>query len=89
VTIIAGFVGMAMIWLDWPRPPLVLGLVLGGLIEKNLFISYSRYEFGFMLRPVLLGIIVIAVALIAAPYIQRRIAQRWRVKEEYLATQES
>jgi TctA family transporter len=89
VTVISGFAGMLMIWLDWPRPPLVLGLVLGALIEKNLFISYSRYEFSFLLRPVLIGIIVVAVALIAAPYIQKRIAQRWRVREEYLATQES
>ena len=89
VTVIAGFAGMLMIWLDWPRPPLVLGLVLGALIEKNLFISYSRYEFSFLLRPVLIGIMVVAVALIAAPYIQKRIAQRWRVREEYLATQES
>ncbi len=89
VTVISGFVGMVMIWLDWPRPPLVLGLVLGGLIEKNLFISYSRYEFSFMLRPVLLGIMIVAVALLVLPHIQKRIAQRWRVKEEYLATQES
>jgi TctA family transporter len=88
VTLVAGFVGMLMIWLDWPRPPLVLGLVLGGLIEKNLFISYSRYEFGFLLRPVLLGIIIVALGLIAAPYIQKRITSRWRVREEFVATQE-
>jgi len=76
-------------WLRYVGGLTALGLVLGGLIEKNLFISYSRYEFGFLLRPVLLAIIIIAVGLIAAPYIQKRIAQRWRVREEYLATQES
>src|SRR5438067_1834321 len=52
VTLAAGFVGMIMVALDWPRPPLILGLVLGRLIESNLFISYTRYEFGFLLRPI-------------------------------------
>jgi len=89
VTVAAGLVGMLMSWLDWPRPPLVLGLVLGRLIETNLFLSYSRYEFGFLLRPVLLGILGVAVVLLAAPAVQRRLARRWRVKEAYLATPES
>ena len=32
----------------WPRPPMVLGFVLGKLIERNMFISYERYGWGWL-----------------------------------------
>jgi TctA family transporter len=71
----AGFVGMIMVRLNWPRPPLILGMVLGPLVEKNLFISYSRYEFSFLLRPVLVGIILVGLAIVVIPY-----ARPWLLK---------
>jgi TctA family transporter len=88
ITIVAGFAGMVMVWLDWPRPPLVLGLVLGKLVEKNLFISYARYEFGFLTRPVLLVIIAVGIALILAPIIQEKFARRYHLREELVVAQE-
>ena len=36
----------------WPRPPLVLGLVLGDTIERYMFISVERYGLSWLLRPV-------------------------------------
>ncbi len=47
---------------SWPRPPLILGLVLSGIIENYLFISISRYGATWMLRP----IVMIVMVLIAA-----------------------
>ncbi|MDX1483769.1 MAG: tripartite tricarboxylate transporter permease [Alphaproteobacteria bacterium] len=41
--LIFGFVGWIMKRLRWPRPPLILGFVLGGLVERYLFISTDRY----------------------------------------------
>jgi len=38
-----GVVGWLMKQFKWPRPPLVLGLVLGDTIERYLFISLERY----------------------------------------------
>ncbi len=38
-----GLLGFIMKRLRWPRPPLVLGFVLGGLIERYMFISVERY----------------------------------------------
>jgi len=38
-----GFLGFIMKRLRWPRPPLVLGFVLGGLVERYMFISVERY----------------------------------------------
>jgi TctA family transporter len=39
---------------SWPRPPLILGLVLSGIIENYLFISIARYGGGWLLRPIVL-----------------------------------
>jgi len=57
-----GLLGMAMVKLDWPRAPLVLGLVLGGLAENYLFLSVSRYDWSWLTRPLVLVIIVVAVS---------------------------
>lgn len=46
----------------WPRPPLVLGLVLGPIIGKYLFISTHVYDgFGWLTRP---GVIFLFVAMV-------------------------
>src|SRR6266508_4291379 len=41
--LVFGGIALVMVQLDWPRPPLVLGLVLGRLAENYLFLSTSRY----------------------------------------------
>jgi len=57
-----GFIGFTMVKLDWPRPPLVLGLVLGGLSDKYLNISDSRYTMVEMfIRPVVIIVLLMAV----------------------------
>jgi hypothetical protein len=45
----------------WPRPPLVLGFILGTVIERYLFISIQRYGAGWMLRPVVIVMFALAV----------------------------
>ena len=47
---------------SWPRPPLILGLVLSGISENYLFISISRYGAMWLARP----IVVIVLVLIGA-----------------------
>lgn len=41
--LIFGLLGWIMKRLRWPRPPLILGFVLGGLVERYMFISTERY----------------------------------------------
>ena len=41
--LIFGFVGWVMKRLRWPRPPLILGFVLGKGVERYMFISVERY----------------------------------------------
>ncbi len=45
--------------IDWPRPPLILGFVLGDIIERYLFISVQVYDWHWLLRP---GVIVLLLA---------------------------
>ena len=63
-------VGWIMKQLRWPRPPLVLGFVLGALIERYMFISTTRYGFEWMLRPLVIVLFTMAVIVLAGPLIR-------------------
>ncbi len=41
--LVFGTVGWVMKRLRWPRPPVILGVVLGGIVERYMFISVERY----------------------------------------------
>ena len=61
-----GTLGIAMQFSGWPRPPLVLGFILGPIMENALTISLRSYDgFGFLFRPVTLVIFVLVVLVIA------------------------
>jgi TctA family transporter len=57
--LIFGSVGWFMKSLGWPRPPMVLGLVIGGIFERYLFISTELYGLGWLWRPVVLVILIL------------------------------
>ena len=68
--LIFGLLGWTMKQLKWPRPPLVLGLVLGDIIERYLFISIQRYGIDWFARPVVIGIFAIAALGLFRPLFQ-------------------
>src|SRR6184192_2369623 len=72
VTFIFGSLGYLMVLFGWPRPPFVLGFVLGKLVETYLFISVSRYGFSWLSHPVVLVLIFLTGLVIAYPFIQER-----------------
>ena len=72
VMIIFGLIGLVLRATGWPRPPLLLGLVLGPLAERFMWTSYQIYEFGFLLRPGVLIIFGLLVLSLAYPMIQKR-----------------
>lgn len=72
VTLFFGALGWLMMAFDWSRPALLLGLVLGRLADNYLWISYSRYEFEFLLRPGVLIIMGVILASILYPVISKR-----------------
>ena len=65
VLIMLGFgtVGYFMRSAGWPRPPLLLGLVLGPIAERYMWTSVQLYGAEFLLRP---GVIIILLILIAS-----------------------
>ena len=72
VTFVFGLLGYFMVLYGWPRPPLVLGFVLGKLIETYLFISVSRYGFAWLKHPIVLLLMLLTIFVIAYPFLQER-----------------
>src|SRR5687767_12241338 len=72
VTFCFGVLGYLMVIWGWPRPPLVLGLVLGKLVETYLFISVARYGFAWLAHPLVLVLIVLMVAVIVYPFVREK-----------------
>ena len=65
-----GVLGWTMKQLRWPRPPLILGLVLGDTVERNLFISVERYGLDWLPRPIVLGLLALAIVGLLRPLLQ-------------------
>jgi TctA family transporter len=72
ITLGFGLLGVGMVRFGWPRPPLVLGLVLGGLAENYLFISTSRYGFDWLTRPIVIVLIALTFASITFAVLRNR-----------------
>jgi TctA family transporter len=67
--LVFGVFGWVMKQFKWPRPPLVLGLVLGDSIERYMFISIERYEFAWLWRPVVAVLLALAIIGVMRPFI--------------------
>src|ERR1700722_12564250 len=65
--LIFGAVGWIMKRLAWPRPPMVVGIVVGGIFERYLYISTSLYGAGWLLRPVVVAILALVAWALAKP----------------------
>ena len=66
VVLFFGGLGWVMEKLKWPRPPVLLGLVLGPLAENRLFLASDNYGLAWLWRPGVL--IIFAVTLIGIFY---------------------
>jgi TctA family transporter len=61
-----------MVRFGWPRPPLVLGFVLGRLAETYLFISVARYGLAWLGRPIVTALMAVTVLVLVYPFFQAR-----------------
>ncbi|MCH8198298.1 MAG: tripartite tricarboxylate transporter permease, partial [Proteobacteria bacterium] len=68
--LIFGVIGWSMKRLGWPRPPLILGFVLGDIVERYLFISVGRYGIDWMLRPVVAFMFALALWGLFRPFVR-------------------
>lgn len=59
--VVIALLGWFMKLYAWPRPPLVLGMVLSPLLERYLFISDTRYGAAWMGRPIVIIVGVLTI----------------------------
>jgi TctA family transporter len=71
-----GVLGWVMEKLHWPRPPLILGLVLGPLAENRLFLSTDNYGLEWLTRPWVLVLIALTLAGALYPWLKGRSRRR-------------
>lgn len=70
---VAGLVGWHMKRFGWPRPPLIIGFVVGPILERYLNIALNTYTLQAMLtRP---GVILIVVSALAIAFYASRLAR--------------
>ena len=74
---IIGGLGWIMKRSGWPRPPLLLGFLLGTLIERYAVISVKAYGFGWMMRPLVIAIILITIVTLVYSTWQERKARKF------------
>lgn len=65
-----GVLGWTMKQMKWPRPPLILGFVLGDIIERYMFISVERYGLEWLKRPVVAVVLIMALIGLMRPLLQ-------------------
>ena len=67
--IVFGIIGLAMKRAGWPRAPLILGFILGRIMENSLHLSLAAYGGSFILRPICL--IILAAIVVTLFYAVR------------------
>ncbi len=73
-----GVLGWIMERLDWPRPPFILGLVLGNLAETRLFLAVQSYGASWLARPAVIVIMALTVLGALYPVFRQRRARKPR-----------
>jgi TctA family transporter len=76
VVLFFGGLGWVMEKMEWPRPPVLLGLVLGPLAENRLFLSTDNYGKAWLGRPGVLLIFAVTLIGIVYPIIKNKREKR-------------
>jgi putative tricarboxylic transport membrane protein len=79
IVLVFGALGWLMVQLDWPRPPLVLGLVLAPLAENRLFLATGNYGLSWLWRPGVLCFFAIILASLLYPFLKNTRRRRGSV----------
>jgi len=76
ILLLLGFLGYGLKRFDWPRPPFVIGLVLGGIAEVSLHKALAIWGPAFLLRPQALILLSMIGASVVVYVWRRRGARR-------------
>jgi TctA family transporter len=70
---VVSVIGYFMKELDWPRPPMVIGVVLGEKMERYLWLSTARYGAAWLLHPAVIVLLTLLLtSVVVAPILQHR-----------------
>ncbi|MEE8334355.1 MAG: tripartite tricarboxylate transporter permease, partial [Alphaproteobacteria bacterium] len=86
--LLLGLLGWAMKRGGWPRPPLILGFILGAKIEDSLWLTTERYGWEWLTEPLpafigLLCLASIGVGIFYQPGQGRRARAVWRARVQW------
>jgi putative tricarboxylic transport membrane protein len=76
ILLIIGIVGFFAITNGFPLPPIILGYILGPIIEINFrtaILSNQGHLTSLFIRPIAMGLILFGVAMVVAPMINEKI----------------
>lgn len=79
-----GLLGWIMKRVDWPRPPLLLGLVLGGLLERYMFISFQRYGAEWLTRPIVVVVLLVTAYSLLKPVVSDLLRRRRQARSRLI-----
>ncbi len=65
--LVFGVIGWIMKRMNWPRPPVILGFVLGALFERYMYISVQRYEFRWLGFPIVIALMALGAYGLLSP----------------------
>jgi hypothetical protein len=85
VMLVFGALGWVMVQTDWPRPPLILGLVLGKLAEENLFLTIDNYGMAWIGFPSVMALFALMVLGTFYPLFQKWRERRSKPEYQRLA----
>src|SRR5574341_1685853 len=86
IVLLFGGLGWIMEKMEWPRPPVLLGLVLGPLAENRLFLSTDNYGLAWLHRPGVMTIFALTLLGIFYPMIKERREAKAKADEQPVAT---
>ena len=82
IVLLFGALGLWMERIQWPRSPLVLGLVLGPLAENKLFLSTGNYGAAWLTRPTVLVLIGLVLAGILYPILKTKWKESKKIEKQ-------
>jgi len=82
VMMVFGGIGYFMVRSKWPRPPFVLGFILGDLAESYLYVSTTAYGAAWLVRPKVIILFCITLAFVFYPYIYYKLTNKEVPDEE-------
>jgi hypothetical protein len=78
--VLFGMLGWAMKHYGWPRLPLVLSFILGGILERYMLISIEHYGVEWMWRPIVIAMFILSALTLMRPVLQH-IREHHGIKE--------